>query len=146
MDPRRMQQVGSQKIREEFYVYSTGRLSALATGASLTTNIQIQADSDFVIEKLTYAADLAAAALTFNTQIIPNVSVLLTLTGSGLTLTNVPVPIPSIFGDARLPFILPYPRLLPASSTLQVLLTSYEAASQPSLTLNFIGRKRYLMG
>jgi hypothetical protein len=140
-----MQNVGGARVREEFFTYSTGRLAALATGASSTTNIQIQADSDFVIEKMTYDADLAGVARTVNSEIIPNVLVLLTITGSGLTLTSVPVPLNTLFGNGKLPFILPYPRLLPASSVLQVLLTSYEAASAPSLTLNFVGRKRYAL-
>lgn len=128
---------------EEFYSYSTGRLSAISVGGTLTTNILIQADSDFVLEKLTYYADIAGAAQTASTKIVPNVSVMLTSTGSGQNLFSANIPIDSVFGSGGLPFILPFPRLFPANSTLQISLTSFEAAITPILTLNFHGRKRY---
>lgn len=128
---------------EEFYSYSTGLLAAIAVGGNISTNITIQADSDFVIEKLTYFAHVAGASQTVSTQIVPNVSVMLTSTGSGQNLFSAATPIGSIFGNAGLPFILPFPRLLPANSVLQILLTSFEAAITPIIALNFHGRKRY---
>jgi hypothetical protein len=134
------------KRRQEFFVYSTGRLAALAAGGNSQNSINIQADADFVIEKLTYAADIAGAVVNVSTYPAPNVLVMLLSSGSGQNLFQNPVPLTSIFGTGTLPFILPYPRILPANSQLQVILTSVEAASTPLLTLNFIGRKIYLLG
>lgn len=128
---------------EEFYTYSTGRLSAITVGGTLTASITIQADSDFVLEKQTYYAHLAGAAQTVSTQVVPNVEVMLTATGSGQNLMSANVPIYAIFGTGGLPFILPFPRVLPANSVLQISLTSFEAANTPIITLNFMGRKRY---
>lgn len=133
--------------KQQEFTYSTGRLTpALAPGGVLNTFINIQADADFIIEKQTFAADIAGAALTFNTWIMPNVLILLTSTGSGQQLANAPVPLPSYFGHGMLPAILPYPYVLPANSQLQIQLTSFEAVSSLFLTINFIGRKLYLIG
>ena len=136
----------SPKRRQEFFVYSTGRLAALAAGGNSVNSINIQADADFVLEKLTYGADIAGAVVNVGTYPAPNVLVMLLSSGSGQNLFQNPIPLTSLFGTGALPFILPYPRVLPANSQLQVLLTSVEAASTPLLTLNFIGRKLYLLG
>ena len=58
--------VGQQIISDEFYIYSTGRpAAALAVGGTSTLNISIQADSDFLIEKLSFNADAAGATQTW---------------------------------------------------------------------------------
>ena len=133
--------------KQDFFVYSTGRpAAAIAPAGVSTVFINIQADADFVIEKLTYSADIAAAAQNIGNLTSPNVLVLMTSTGSGIQLMNVSVPLSGIFGTGLLPFILPYPRVLPANSQLQITLTSFEAAQSPFITLNFIGRKLYLIG
>lgn len=134
---------GQVIIGEQFAVYSTGRLAAISAGGTLNPNIQIQADSDFLIEKMTYAADLAGAAQTDSSRVIPNVSVQLQVSGPGTVLFNVQSPLSSLFGNGELPFILPVAYLLAASSTLQITLTSFEASNTPRITLNFIGRKLY---
>lgn len=136
--------IGQVVISDEFYIYTTGRpAAAIAPAATTSTNIQIQADSDFLIEKLSFNADVAAATQTESSRLLPNVHVLLTNTGSGRQLMNVQMPITGLFGSAELPFILPRQYLLPASGTLQIQLVSFEAAISPFITLNFIGRKIY---
>lgn len=130
-------------IADEFFAYSTGRLPALAAGAATIASIQIQADSDFLVEKMTYDCDVAGAARTNDSSPVPNVSVSLLATGSGRQLFNTQVPIPTIFGRGVLPFIVPQRYLLPASSVFQINLTSYEAVNSDILTLVFAGRKLY---
>jgi len=139
-----MQPVSSiQKRRQEYFLYSTGRLAAIAVNATVNSSIIIQADADFLLEKLTYYADLAGVAQTSGARIVPNVTVLLTASSSGAQIMNNPVPIPSMFGTGDLPFILPTPRLLGANSQLQIQFVSFEAAVTPAITLNFHGRKIY---
>jgi hypothetical protein len=128
---------------QEFFTYTTGRLAAIGVGATINTVINIQAEADFILEKLTYSADLAGVAQTWNGLIVPNVTVLLTATGSGNQLMNAALPLTGLFGSAFLPFILPYPRVLRANSQLQIQLVSFEAAVTPLITLNFHGRKVY---
>lgn len=140
-----LEAIRNKSRRVEYFTYSTGRLAALAPAANSSPQIIIQADSDFVMEKLSYYADLAGVAQTSGTRIVPNVLVQLTVTGSGVNLISASVPIPSIFGTGDLPFILPYPRVLPANSVLQINLTSFEAAVSPFITLNFHGRKVFML-
>lgn len=128
--------------RRDFYVYEAEAL-VLAAGASANDTIQIEADSDFILQKLTYQADLAGVAQTDATRVLPNVLVLLTDTGSGRQLMQTPIPIPSFFGIGAIPFILPNPRLFMRNSTITVAFTSFEAAATPSVRLAFIGYKIY---
>lgn len=135
---------GQVLIGEEFYIYSTGRLAAItAAGGTLTNNITVQSDSDFLIEKMTYASDVAGASEGRDSANVPNVTALLTATGSGKQLMNVQAPIFSLFGTGELPFIMPISYFLPAASTLTISLTSFEASVTPRITLDFIGRKLY---
>jgi len=128
--------------RRDFYIYESEVL-VLAAGGNANDTIQIEADSDFILQKLTYEADIAGAAQTNNTRVIPNVLVQLTDTGSGRQLMQNPIPIPSFFGIGAIPFILPNPRLFMRNSTIQVAFSSFEAAITPSIRLAFIGYKIY---
>lgn len=136
--------VGQKIISDEFFIYSTGRpAAAIAPAATVTLNIPIQADADFLIEKLSFNADIAGATQTESTRLLPNVHVQLTNTNSGRALFSSQFPLTGLFGSGELPMILPRQYLLPASSTLQIQLVSFEAAISPFITLNFIGRKLY---
>jgi hypothetical protein len=128
--------------RRDFYVYEVETI-AIAVGGSTNDTISIEADSDFILQKLTYAADIAGASQTESSRIIPNVLLQITDTGSGRQLMQDPIPIPSFFGVGMLPFILPNPRLFMRNSTIQVAFTSFEAAITPSVRLAFIGYKVY---
>ena len=135
-----MNRPGQRILAREFFIYSTPRTS-IASGAQAIAQISVQADADFLIEKTTYAADVAAAQQTDSTRVIPNVKAMLTITGSGRQLLNIEAPIPNFFGTGELPFIWPRPYPVPASSTLQVNFLSYEASATDLITLSFIGQK-----
>ena len=128
--------------RRDFYTYEAEAL-ALAAGAAANDIINIEADSNFILQKLCYHADIAAAAFVESTQPIPNVTIQLTDTGSGRNLMANPVPIPSIFGFGRLPFILPNPRVFLRNSTIQVAFANFDAAVAYNIRLSFIGFKNY---
>ena len=128
--------------RRDFYTYEAEAL-ALAAGASLNDVINIEADSNFILQKLSYIADIAAAAFTDSTRPIPLVNVQLIDTGSGRQLMQNPIPIPSMFGTGQLPFILPNPRLFMRNSTIQIAFTNFDAAVTYNIRLAFIGYKVY---
>ena len=128
--------------RRDFYVYEAQTL-AIAVGGSATDTIDIEADSIFILQKLAYEADLAGAAQTAETRVVPNVLIQITDTGSGRQLMQEPIPIPSIFGTGELPFILPNPRLFMRNSTINIAFTSFEAVNTPNIRLAFIGYKLY---
>lgn len=133
---------GQHIVADEFFSYSTPR-TAVAQGGTATVNITIESNSDFLIEKMTFSADVAAAAQTWSTRISPNVQVQLNATGSGRNLLNISTDLRNLFGSGEIPFILPRAYLLPAASTLQVTFTSFEAVNANNITLSFIGRKLF---
>ena len=139
-DLRQYENVGTR--RRDFYVYESQAIG-LAPAASANDTIQIEADSIFILQKLAYHADIAAAAFTDSTRPVPNVTVQLTDTGSGRQLFNEPIPIPSIFGTGQLPGILPNPRLFERNSTIQVAYTNFDAAATYNIRLAFVGYKLY---
>jgi len=142
--------------RRDFYVYDSIAL-ALAAAGNATDTIQIEADSNFVLQKLTFMAtvlDLAASlstnptvlfttGLTDSQRILPNVGVQLIDTGSGRQLMQNPIPIPSLFGTGQLPFILPNPRLFMRNSTIQIAYTNFDTVNGYNVRLSFIGYKVY---
>jgi hypothetical protein len=133
-------------VIEEPFVY-TAQFDNLASGATATDLISIQADADFKIMAATFQVNNNGAVLTSATAPNqPNVSVLLTDTGNGRNLMDQAIPIPCLFGTGQLPFIWPVPKLMSARSTLQVQATSFEAAQAWDLTLHFIGVKLYPLG
>ncbi len=137
---REWEQVGNR--RRDFYIYEAETL-IIAVGALANDTIQIEADSDFILQKLTYESDIAGATQTESNRVIPNVLVQLTDTGSGRQLMQNPIPVPSFFGIGAVPFILPNPRLFMRNSTIQIAFTSFEAAITPTVRLAFIGYKVY---
>lgn len=117
--------------------------TGLAGLASSTQNIQIQADSDFDLQKLTFTADIAIAAVTESTRIIPLCNVLITDTGGGEQFSDVAVPVNSLFGNGELPFILPRARRIAARSSLSITMNNRTAATTYNIQLSFIGEKIY---
>lgn len=130
----------AQQTLKDFFVYGTG-LFSIAPAAQVTQNIAIQADSDFEILKFTFSADIAGAAITNDTYPIPNVSLLLTDSGSGRQLSNVAIPLEAFAGIGKEPFLLTMPKLLSARANLALTFTSFEAANTLHMSFNLIGNK-----
>lgn len=128
--------------RRDFYIYEAEAIG-LASGASTNDVVNIEADSNFILQKLAYQADIAAAAFVAETRPIPNVTLQIIDTGSGRQLMQNPIPIPSFFGTGELPFILPNPRLFMRNSTIQVAFTNFDATVTYNIRLAFIGYKVY---
>ncbi len=137
----RMGDAAQQEAVTDWYTYSV-LFSDLALGTSQTGSINIEADSDFQIIKLT-----AAGIIDAETEPVKDVlqcSVLLTDTGSGRNLMNQSVMVPSLFGTGELPFILPQPKLLYMRSVLAITITNLSrTVNYQTLQLSFIGRKIY---
>lgn len=128
-------------VGEDFYNYAV-LFESLTANTSATGFIQIEADSDFQIQKMEYFADLAGAAQTFNTLVVPLVSVVIVDTGSGRQLMNQPIPVSDIFGDGRLPFIIPTPKLFVKNSRINFDVFNFSAATTyTNLWLVLTGKK-----
>ena len=134
-----------QRIVKDFFVYSTGRFQ-VPQGTTVVQNIPIQADADFLVDTLSFAADIAGVAQTLNNLVIPNFSVVITDTGSGRQLMNIAIPLLVLFGTGNFQKELKYPRLFNARSNIQIVTNSFEAAIAPFISLNFIGCKIFQVG
>ena len=130
-----------KRFDEDFFVYQFPTFTSIVPGGNQTQNVIIQADSDFIIEKMTYQADIAGATQNDSTRLIPGATVLITDTGSGRQLSSLAVPISATFGTGAEPFILSKPKRIAARSTLQAVITSFEAAVILTVRLSLIGRK-----
>jgi len=130
------------RIRRDFYIYESEAL-ALVPAGSANDIINIEADSDFILQKFAWQADIATAAYTDSTRPWPNVTVQLIDSGSGRQLMQNPIPVTSFMGNGELPFILPNPRKFLRNSTIQIAYTNFDAAVTYNVRLAFIGYKIY---
>lgn len=128
------------KHRRDFFVYGINFL-ALAPAGATSNAFQIQADSDFELQKLAMFADVAAAGELSSTRVIPLVTIQVTDTGTGRQLFNTPIPMGAIFGDGQIPFILPTTKVFSANASVTVAVSNYDAAQTYNLRLAFIGSK-----
>lgn len=151
VNPRLRQDEDGEYVSEPF-TYSIPFTAVTGANPSFSGTIQIQADADFAILQSTFDFALNTAATDAPAaELKPNMSVLLTDTGSGRQLMDRLVPINNLFGTAQLPYVWPVPRLLAASSTLQVQVACVNASMDfgvpvYTLTLSFHGEKRFRIG
>ena len=132
------------KILKDFYVYQSD-FASIASGASSTNTINIQADSDFRWEKATYMAANAAAitGITWTTRYFPFATILITDTGSGRQLQSAAMPLVNMFGSGDFPFILQQPKIFSARATITLTVTNFDTANALQLRLSFIGTKLF---
>lgn len=132
-------------VAKDFYVYQES-FSSIANGASATGNINIQADSDFQLQKLTYMASISNATQTDSSRVVPLITIQITDSGSGRNLFEEALPVPALFGTGQLPFILPTPKIFQARSTITLNVANYSSGSTYRLDLSFIGYKIFRRG
>ena len=132
-------------LRRDFFTYSID-FANLAAGTTQNDAIQIQADSDFELQKLAQFCDIAGAAQTADSRVLPLVTVQLQDTGTGRLLFNEAVPIPGIMGDGQIPFILPTTKLFSKNASISVQVANYSAATAYNLRLLLIGSKIFQYG
>lgn len=132
-------------VRRDFFVYGINFL-ALAAGAAANGSIQIQADADFELQKLSMFADVAAAGQTSASRVLPLVTVQITDTGTGRQVFNTELPIPAVMGDGQIPFILPTTKIFSANASIQFAVTNFDAAQAYNLRILLIGSKLFQFG
>jgi len=120
--------------------------ATIAAGVNATDTVDIQADSDFLIQAQNYMVDIAGALQTDSTRVVPMANVLLTDTGSGRQLMSTDQPMSSIFGTGMEPYVLPQPKLLAARSSLSVKVSNVSASTTyTNFYLSFIGVKLFTL-
>lgn len=119
--------------------------SGLANTATQSTNLQIDAGSDFYMTAISFLAwnTASTAVITADAAPIPNVTLLLTDSGSNRQLMQNPAPLWTIAGDGNHPHKLIHPRLFVRNSNIQVQVTSRDANATFNIYLNFEGFRIY---
>lgn len=123
--------------------FVTGTATALAANASAESDMQINADSDFVVQE----ANMQAFTAADTPETVPDYLVNIVLTGSGRQIMNQAQHVCNYFGaysgaNSLQNFErLPYPILLTANTTVAVTLTNRSAAAANRVDCMFRGFK-----
>lgn len=140
------QQTRKPDVLRDFFVYATPSIAvAGVVGTQASNVIQVQADSDFELQKLSFFADTALAAQTASTRILPLVTLQLTDQGSGRALFSTPIAIPAIMGDGQIPYILPTSKIFSASSAIGIDLVNFSAVAY-NVRIVLSGSKLFRLG
>jgi len=131
-------------LRDPFSYVIT--FTSIAAGANSTVNVDFQADSDFLIQAQNYMVDIAGAAQTDSSRVVPLCDILMTDTGSGRQLMSADQPVTSIFGTGMETYVLPQAKLMAARSSLACKVTNNSnATTYANLKLSFIGVKLFTL-
>ncbi len=126
-----------------FYSYSL-TFDAVAPGAQATDSFTVEANSDFVLTKLTFLANLDPVASTTNaTRVIPNMTLELIDTGSSYQMFSEPQPISNVFGTGRVPFLVQPAYRFPKNATLRGVVVNFDPTVTYNLRLSFVGYRNY---
>lgn len=124
---------------QSFFDY-TLYFPSVASLATSTAQMNVQADADFLIQSISFTA---IDDVTFAQVSAPVCTVQLTDSGSGANLFDRAIPLLNFAGTAQLPFILPVPRLLSKNSTLTGTLTNNTVTNAITYYITFHGQKLY---
>ena len=128
------------------FTYVTSDLSAsLAPAASTTFSFNIDGDSDFFWTKITAFANIANDGTTYDVQVLPGVTLLITNNTTGRNYSNNPVALPGMAGTALLPLIMPMMTYWGSKSTITIAVANItDDDTYTRLQLQFHGIKGYL--
>lgn len=134
---------GVPNTLEDFFCYEFPLFTNIALLGSQTQQFNIQADADFDCYSLAFLANIAGAATTANTLVIPNLLAVLTDSGSGRRLSDNPMPLSSMASNPLCVRELPGgPRRFIRNGTVQLTLTNVDAAvATHQVFVTAIGRK-----
>ena len=125
------------------YIY-TASVASLAAAATATDVTNIESDSPFVWIKTAYFADIAGAAQTNDSRVIPLVNVQIVDSGSARQFFDEVQPINSFAGQAGLAAFETVPYLFKPNSSINTTFTNFSAATTyANLRLSYIGYRVY---
>lgn len=132
-------------VEKRFFIYSQNFVPINA-GQTLVGNIQIQDDSHFLaVAGVALVTDAATDGTVINSPSNANASgklVLVTDVATGVPLSQVPVPLESLFGTAQLPAVWPMPRLFRKGGTIATQVASASAANH-NVRISYWGIRIY---
>lgn len=131
-------------VYKTFFVYEQDFIP-LASQATTVGTIQIQADSHFLCTQVTALVTDITNTTVINSPSNANASgklVLITDVGSAMPLSQVPIPLESLFGTGQLPGVLSIPKLFRASGSIAIQIQNLIATAH-NVRLSFLGIRLY---
>lgn len=130
-DIRQLCNSGKWRLRYSTY-NAIFPIATFVAGATITVNVQINNDADFLIKWITLAAYTGAGIYS------PNPDYLLAMTdlGSGLNLQDVAAHVNNVTGTGQWPYVLPEPYRIAAGSTLACSLQNNAPTANAYLTFH----------
>lgn len=143
LNPKFNKQMNWEKLYPEFFTYVVDSPTSLASGASQTVNLQVQADASFYLTTMMgtlFTANTQSAS--FGTQQIVNATIQMFDSGAGKNLFSAPVQFSHLFGQGGFdPFELPGGRLIQNNSSLSFTITNNSGAAITEWHISLIGCK-----
>ena len=126
------------------FTYSTPAQNVASGATGAAQQVLFDNNSVFVWLRSTFRADTgtitAATAFAYDTIPVPNVTVLIQDSGSGMSFMNAAVPIYEIASNIPgLPYLLPTPQLIQANASYSVTFQNYDGANAYNLQWSFEG-------
>lgn len=141
MAQNRMFGTPQDQYSEDMFWYPIPILG-LTAGSTQRGSVTIQKDADFEWQLSSFFAYVDGDdPITVVDVEVPLVNIEIVDGGSGRNLTDGAVPIPAFFGDGKLPYVLPQPRIFKATSTVQINATSVAQNTDYELYLLLHGVK-----
>lgn len=139
---------GDRIVQTQTYTYDVDLPTFIPFNVPTTKVLQFEADTDFVLQKLTYKQyPLPEDNLGRDNDQLTNTTLMIEDTASGRRYMDQAIFIQSLFGSANFPFILREPITIAARSRwLLTFLNLGEFTEPEKLTLAFTGSKIYLEG
>lgn len=128
------------------FIYSLN-VTSITAGGSASDVINIENDSQFVWVKTTCFADIAGAAQTESSRVIPLVTLQIKDGGSARDFFDEPQPLGNMSGFGELPHILPAPFVFSNNANVIGSFTNYSnATTYENLYVSLIGYRVYEYG
>lgn len=133
----------------EHFTYSaawiTGTATALGANATAEVQIQINGDSDFMIQEMNLTALTAAGTFLA----VPDYLILITIAGAGRQIMNQPQHVANYCGSynsAQVPGRVPMPKIVQSSNTISCALTNRTGTAANRADLALRGFKIFYAG
>lgn len=148
MDPQEIFNPAGKPITQgqpDWYTYTADFVPAPAPGGVGNAIIQIDASAQFLLTAIAYHAVpiVNTSALTWNTNPIPSVRLMITDSGSAKQLMSAPVYLNCIAGFNGWPQRLIHPRFFDKSSAVQLQITNDDGTTFGHLQIALIGFRIY---
>jgi hypothetical protein len=142
---RKVQKMAIQRPRSSQNVFFSYIIpfTGLISGGTAQNSLTLAKDVDFIVTKLSQFSDVAAAGQTASTRILPLVKLQITDTSNNIPLFNDFTPIPALFGDGSIPYILPTPYVFPYNGSVNFSMQNYDATQTYNVYLILSGYKVY---